>query len=84
MKHLNTIKCGDCVNFDVQYKGTVRGVPEKQKFGWCKAKSVYPNKEQVGQTFPEGVMRAVAGDPAVPVIVYPETIVGHCIKSQGK
>ena len=57
--------CNTCQFYDPILRGTGR----QGKHGRCAAKSVYPNVEQKGQSFPPGVKRAAPGKLAEPVIV---------------
>ena len=72
MPNMNDKACGTCVNFD--------GVTTKSNHGRCAVQSVYPTKEQPGQTFPAGVKRAAPGELAKPVIVTRLEVVGNCTK----
>jgi hypothetical protein len=71
---LNDKPCGKCKNFDrIIFGNDTR----KSRHGWCAVNSVYPFKEQAGQTFPRGVKRAAKGALAAPTIVATtETVTG--------
>ena len=72
MPNLNDKACGTCVNYD--------RVSPKSSHGRCAVQSVYPSKEQPGQSFPAGVKRAAPGNLAKPVIVTVLQVVGNCTK----
>lgn len=73
---MNDKPCGSCVNFD--------RVSVRSSHGRCAVQSVYPYKEQPGQSFPVGVKRAAPGVLAKPVIVTKLQIVGNCAKYRSK
>lgn len=70
---MNTIKCGECVNFKRETKGTTKG-PVPSTFGWCKELSVFPAK---GMDVPEGAKTTTA-DRSKPEIVLPDAVKAHC------
>ena len=57
--------CDQCKHYDPIKVGK----DKTARHGWCSLKSIYPNKEMPGQTFPPGVKRAAVGDRATPVIM---------------
>jgi len=71
---MNRIRCGDCANFDEQYRniqvthkdGTKANVPQSLWYGNCTAQSIYPSKENEGQVFPLNVRRRDADDSRLP------------------
>ena len=75
---LNEHPCVECMHYDVIKPGNVEKKLAPGQHGWCAVKSVYPYKEQEGQTFPPGVRRAAPGMFPLPVIVVGTEVVGHC------
>lgn len=76
MSNLNDKPCGGCVHFTP--------VQANANHGRCATKSVYPNKEQPGQSFPDNVKRAAPGELAKPYIVTRMQVVGNCSKYRSK
>lgn len=74
---INDHPCEKCTHFDRVILGNdTKGT----RHGWCAVRSTYPHKEQQGQSFPHGVMRAEEGALAAPVIVMITDVVPHCTK----
>lgn len=67
--------CKTCQHYDPIKKGKNK----EARHGWCSIQSLYPAKEQPGQTFPAGVKRARPGELAKPVIVTGTGVVSHCM-----
>ena len=66
--------CAECAHYDPILRGT-----HEARHGRCAVKSIYPTREQAGQSFPPGVKRAVAGALAEPVIVIGVETVKTCM-----
>lgn len=77
----NTLKCSSCKFFDPIRSGKLK----KVQYGWCAARSIYPYKEEKGQSFPPGVRRADSAEtPATPYIVEGNQILAFCIQVKAK
>lgn len=72
--------CKKCQHYDPILKGK----DKTTRHGRCAVQSIYPNKEQPGQTFPPGVRRAAPGALAKPLIVVGSETVRHCTLFRGK
>jgi hypothetical protein len=67
--------CKTCQHYDPIKKGKSK----EARHGWCSIQSLYPAKEQPGQTFPAGVRRVPPGELAKPLIVTGSEVVSHCM-----
>lgn len=70
--------CGQCVYFDQQKKNNAKGIPVDKWFGFCAKASVYQEREQEGQVFPEGVTRANDERKVKLVVVQPGETRSSC------
>ena len=70
---MNTIKCGECVNFYRQSKGTTQG-QKPATFAWCKELSIFP---ATGMDVPEGAKTTTA-PTSNPLIVLPDSLKPNC------
>lgn len=73
------LPCKKCQHYDPIQKGSA-----DTRRGWCAVKSVYPYKEQHGQSFPRDVQRAEPGALAKPFIVIGAEVQKHCAIFRGK
>ena len=67
----NAIKCRDCKNYDPIGSGVLRGR--------CVPRSTYPAKENPGQEFPQGAVRAAHGEPANVEVVVGNGVIPGCV-----
>lgn len=77
---MNEIACKDCVFFDLQYRGTIRG-QRPTKHALCAARSTYPAEEQDTQVFHPQAKRVAPGELAKPVLVWADAVVRHCTQA---
>lgn len=72
--------CKKCQHYDVIKKGK----DKEARHGWCAVQSLYPAKEQPGQTFPPNIQRVKPGELAKPFIVIGSECVKHCTRFRSK
>jgi hypothetical protein len=76
---MNTIPCGQCTHFDQgeKYRGNKR---VDVWYGWCKKRSVYPDKEwDEARPFDVDVKRVAKGATrSQPLIVEPDSVKVDC------
>lgn len=74
------LPCKQCRNYDP----IIRGKDHEARHGRCAVQSIYPNQEQPGQVFPDGIKRAAPGALATPKIVIGSEIQKTCMLFRGK
>jgi hypothetical protein len=74
----NKTPCKGCVHFDQRYK-FVQGKRIPSSFGWCAAKSTYPETMPPGYVVPPGAKQVGPGERHLPVIVEPNQVVADCL-----
>lgn len=82
----NKNPCNTCTKFDQKEKNLGKGKRGPAWYGWCVARSTYPNELPAGHILPEGAKQVGPKVRHLPVIVGGEEVVSAClsyIKKEG-
>lgn len=75
---MNNIKCGDCVHYHPQEKGSPKGLLPINSYALCKERSVY---HADNPSLPEGA-KTTTEPMAKPFVVTKDKLVPDCVTSR--